>query len=75
MDEGTTTLDSRQIAEAKERLGADLSFGAALDRTTATLTSPARSADSSSPPRLVMSRATGTTRVLATPISSSSSAR
>ncbi len=34
MSEGTTTLNSVQIAEAQERLGASLSTGASLDRTT-----------------------------------------
>lgn len=34
MSEGTTTLNSVQIAEAEERLGASLSTSASLDRTT-----------------------------------------
>lgn len=34
MSEGTTTLNSVQIAEAQERLGASLSTSASLDRTT-----------------------------------------
>lgn len=34
MSEGTTTLNSVQIAEAQERLGAQLSTSASLDRTT-----------------------------------------
>lgn len=34
MSEGTTTLNSVQIAEAQERLGASLSASASLDRTT-----------------------------------------
>jgi len=37
MDEGTATRNSREIAEAKERLGAKISIGASIDRTTATL--------------------------------------
>ena len=37
MDEGTKTRDSREIAEARERLGASIGIGASLDRTTATL--------------------------------------
>lgn len=37
LDEGTKQLNSREIAEAKERLGAVIGIGASLDRTTATL--------------------------------------
>lgn len=37
LDEGTETLNSVEIAEAKERLGADLGAGASLDRTGITL--------------------------------------
>ncbi|HEV2748349.1 MAG TPA: pitrilysin family protein [Allosphingosinicella sp.] len=37
LDEGTASLDSRELAEAQERLGADISIGASIDRTTATL--------------------------------------
>ena len=37
MDEGTATLDSRELAEARERLGAELSIAPSLDRTTVTL--------------------------------------
>ncbi|HEX8257935.1 MAG TPA: pitrilysin family protein [Allosphingosinicella sp.] len=37
LDEGTTSLDSRELAEAQERLGADVAVGASPDRTTATL--------------------------------------
>ncbi|MFA6116220.1 MAG: pitrilysin family protein [Sphingomonas sp.] len=40
MDEGTTTLDSIQIAEAKERLGAAIGSGASSDRTSLTLSAP-----------------------------------
>ncbi len=40
MDEGTEDMDSIQLAEAKERLGASISLGASADRTTATLTTP-----------------------------------
>jgi predicted Zn-dependent peptidase len=37
MDEGTTTLNSTQLAEAQERLGASISTGASLDRTSVSL--------------------------------------
>ena len=37
LDEGTTSLDSRELAEAQERLGAGISVAPSLDRTTATL--------------------------------------
>ncbi|MGS1016335.1 M16 family metallopeptidase [Allosphingosinicella humi] len=37
LDEGTTSLDSRELAEAQERLGADISVTPSLDRTTANL--------------------------------------
>lgn len=37
LDEGTTTKNSIQIAEAQERLGASISTGASLDRTTVSL--------------------------------------
>ncbi|WP_109809096.1 M16 family metallopeptidase [Sphingosinithalassobacter portus] len=40
MDEGTDDMDSIQLAEAKERLGASISLGASADRTTATLSTP-----------------------------------
>ena len=40
MDEGTTTLDSIGLAEAKERLGADIGAGASNDRTTLALEVP-----------------------------------
>jgi predicted Zn-dependent peptidase len=36
-DEGTTSLTSQQIAEARERLGADISTGGGADRSTFTL--------------------------------------
>ena len=36
-DEGTTTMSSREIAEAEERLGADISLGGGSDRSTFTL--------------------------------------
>ena len=36
-DEGTTSLTSREIAEAQERLGADISLGGGEDRSTFTL--------------------------------------
>ncbi|HYD73370.1 MAG TPA: pitrilysin family protein [Candidatus Binatia bacterium] len=38
LDEGTTSLNSVQIAEAQERLGANISAGASLDRTVVGLT-------------------------------------
>ncbi|GAB5348116.1 M16 family metallopeptidase [Alteriqipengyuania sp. 357] len=38
MDEGTTSLTSQEIAEAKERLGAIISTGGGSDRSTFTLT-------------------------------------
>ncbi len=37
LTEGTTSLDSIAIAEAQERLGANISAGASLDRTAVTL--------------------------------------
>ena len=37
LDEGTTSLTSQQIAEAQERLGADIETGSSLDRSTVTL--------------------------------------
>ncbi len=40
MDEGTTSLDSIGIAEAKERLGASIGSGASADRTSLTLSAP-----------------------------------
>ncbi|MDF7775102.1 pitrilysin family protein [Sphingomonas sp. AOB5] len=40
MDEGTTHLDSIQIAEAKERLGARIGTGNSADRTYVTLFTP-----------------------------------
>ncbi|MEL7687695.1 pitrilysin family protein [Citromicrobium bathyomarinum] len=39
MDEGTTTRTSQELAEAKERLGAVISFGGGSDRSTVTLSS------------------------------------
>ena len=38
LEEGTTHLNSTQIAEAQERLGARIDTGASLDRTTVSLT-------------------------------------
>jgi predicted Zn-dependent peptidase len=38
LDEGTTTLNSTQIAEAQERLGATIQTAATLDRTAVTMT-------------------------------------
>jgi predicted Zn-dependent peptidase len=37
MDEGTTSLSSQQVAEAQERLGADISTGSSLDRSSVVL--------------------------------------
>jgi len=37
-DEGTTTLSSKDIAEARERLGAEINTGGGQDRSTFTLT-------------------------------------
>jgi len=37
LDEGTASLNSTQIAEARERLGAQINTGATLDRTNVTL--------------------------------------
>ena len=38
LEEGTTSLNSTQLAEAQERLGATVSTGASLDRTSVALT-------------------------------------
>ncbi|QNQ09425.1 M16 family metallopeptidase [Sphingomonas alpina] len=40
LDEGTTTKDSIAIAEARERLGAEIGTGASLDRTYLSLSTP-----------------------------------
>ena len=40
LDEGTTSLDGVALAEARERLGAQIGAGATLDRTTLTLSVP-----------------------------------
>ncbi len=40
LDEGTTSLDSRQLAEAQERLGNRISSSANMDRTAVELTAP-----------------------------------
>ena len=40
IDEGTATLDSVALAEAKERLGTDIGTGSSLDRTTLSLRAP-----------------------------------
>ena len=37
LDEGTTSLSSQKLAEAEERLGADIETGSSLDRSTITL--------------------------------------
>ncbi len=39
MEEGTTTLSSRELAEAQERLGANISIGGGVDRSSFTLSS------------------------------------
>lgn len=38
MDEGTATMNSTQLAEAQERLGATIATGATMDRSAVTLT-------------------------------------
>ncbi|QNA85638.1 insulinase family protein [Sphingomonas sp. So64.6b] len=40
LDEGTTTKDSTAIAEARERLGAEIGTGASLDQTFLSLSTP-----------------------------------
>ena len=40
LDEGTATMNSIQLAEAKERLGAQIGTGGSLDRTTLSLQVP-----------------------------------
>ena len=40
MDEGTTHLDSTRLAEARERLGMNISTGASLDRTFVSMSTP-----------------------------------
>jgi zinc protease len=40
LDEGTGTLDSTGVAEAKERLGTDIGTGSTADRTTVSLRAP-----------------------------------
>jgi predicted Zn-dependent peptidase len=47
LDEGTTSLNSIQLAEAQERLGANISTGASVDRTTVSLTALSTSIDPS----------------------------
>src|SRR3546814_14944854 len=37
LDEGTATMDSRELAEARERLGAGIDIDPSLDRPTVTL--------------------------------------
>lgn len=39
MEEGTTSLNSRELAEAQERLGANISVGGGVDRSSFTLSS------------------------------------
>ena len=40
LDEGTPTLDSTGVAEAKERLGTDIGTGSGADRTTVSMRAP-----------------------------------
>ncbi|MFC3579818.1 M16 family metallopeptidase [Sphingomonas hylomeconis] len=40
MDEGTRTLDSTKLAEARERIGMDIGTGASLDRTFVSMSAP-----------------------------------
>jgi predicted Zn-dependent peptidase len=47
LEEGTTRLNSIQLAEAQERLGAVISTGASLDRTAVSLTALSTSIDPS----------------------------
>ena len=47
MDEGTTSMTSQEIAEAKERLGAVVSVGGGSDRSTFTLTAMSANLDPS----------------------------
>ena len=47
LEEGTTSLNSTQLAEAQERLGATVATGASLDRTTVSLTALTPSLDPS----------------------------
>jgi predicted Zn-dependent peptidase len=47
LEEGTTSLNSIQLAEAQERLGASISSGATLDRTVVGLTALSPSLDPS----------------------------
>jgi len=47
MDEGTTSLTSRELAEAQERLGANISVGGGSDRSTFTLSALSANLDPS----------------------------
>lgn len=47
LEEGTTTRDSLALAEAQERLGANISVGASTDRTTASLSAVTTNLDPS----------------------------
>ncbi len=47
MEEGTTTRDSNTLAEVQERLGASISMGASMDRTSAGLTAVTTNLDPS----------------------------
>ncbi len=40
LEEGTTTRDARALAEAEERLGANINVGASMDRSSASLSTP-----------------------------------
>ena len=47
MEEGTTSMSSREIAEAQERLGANISIGGGSDRSTFTLSALSANLDPS----------------------------
>jgi predicted Zn-dependent peptidase len=47
LEEGTTSLNSIELAEAQERLGATINTGASVDRTTVSLTALSTSIDPS----------------------------
>ena len=47
MDEGTTSLNSRELAEAQERLGANISIGGGSDRSSFTLSALSANLDPS----------------------------
>jgi predicted Zn-dependent peptidase len=47
LEEGTRTRDANALAEAQERLGANINIGASMDRSTATLSTPSANLGSS----------------------------